>query len=445
MIQLSFHGGSREVTGACYLLEVEKTKLLVDCGFFQGCDDCEELNFEDFGFDPASLDALCITHAHLDHVGRIPKLMRAGFHGRIFSTAPTRDLARLILEDALSLARREERELYDAHDLERAFASWEALPYYQRQTIGEIEFQFDNAGHILGSSFVEVWAGGKHILFTGDMGNAPSTLVPPPDRITDAEYLIIESTYSNAEHESATERELQLERVVEDAAARGGTLLIPAFATERTQDILHLLNEMVHLRRIPDMPVFVDAPLAIRVTEVYEKYPREYREEIRTLLARHPNLFRFKRLRFTPSTEESKRINEVHPPKVIIAGSGMMTGGRVLHHARRYLADPKSILLVIGYQAVGSLGRRLVDGEKRVKIFGEDVFVEAEIRQIGGFSAHADGPQLFSFVEANRDTLQRVFVVQGEEARAAYFAQQIKDRLGIPSETPLLHQRFTLQ
>ena len=351
-------------------------------------------------------------------------------------------MARLILDDALGLAQRENRQLYDARDIEQAFSQWKAIPYNQKEKIGDVDFQLDNAGHILGSSFVELWAEGKHILFTGDLGNIPSTLLPPPDAVDGIDHLIIESTYGGRTHESSEERELKLERVVEDAAARGGTLMIPAFATERTQDILHLLNEMVHFKRIPDIPMFVDSPLAIKVTEVYERYLDEYNADIQKLLREHPNLFRFKKLHLTEYVEDSKRINDVPAPKVIMAGSGMMTGGRILHHARRYLSDPKSILLIIGYQSSGSLGRRLLDGAKTVRIFGEEVSVEAEIRKIGGFSAHADNPQLYAFVERMRGTLKKIFVVHGEAVQSTHLAQEFRDRLGIATHTPTLHQEF---
>ncbi len=413
---------------------------------FQGADDASDANFDDFAFDPGSAQALFVTHAHLDHVGRIPRLVRKGFKGKIISTAATRDLARLILEDALSLARREDRQLFDEKDIEHAFSLWEAAPYHdhEKKEIGDITYQLARSGHILGSSFIELWAEGKHILFTGDLGSVPSTLLPPPDAVAGLDYLVIESTYGNRTHEQIFQRELTFERALEDAASRNGTLMIPAFATERTQDILYLLNELVHFKRIPDVPVFVDAPLATRITEVYEKYGGEYRQEIRELMVRHPNLFRFKRLKFTESVEDSKHINDVPPPKVIIAGSGMMTGGRILHHARRYLQDPKSMLLIIGYQSPASLGYRLLDGAQTARIFGDEIPVQAEIRQIDGFSAHADAPQLFSFVEQTKDTLKRVFVVHGEKAQAAHLCQEIRDRLGVQADVPVLHEEVEI-
>ena len=443
-MKLSFHGGAREVTGACYLLETKKTKILVDCGLFQGCDECADLNFEDFKFDPRKVDAIFITHAHLDHIGRLPKLVHDGFSGKIYSTAPTRELARLLLEDALSIAKRQGRGLYTEADLEKTLSLWEEASYGKKLEVGDLTLAFKNAGHILGSAMVEVWAEDKHLLFSGDLGNTPSVLIPPPDVFRDVEYLIIESTYGNREHEDEKERVLLLERAVEDVAARRGVLMMPVFATERTQDILFLLNEMLLFKRIPEVPVFVDSPLAIRATEVFERYPLEYKDEIKELFREHPNLFKFKKLRLTESVEESKRINNVPPPKVILAGSGMMQGGRILHHLKRYLPDEKSILLIVGYQAAGSLGRRLIDGEEMVKIHGEDVFVRAEIRKINGFSAHADNPQLFSFVESNKDTLKRVFMVQGEEPAALHFMQEVKDRLGIYADAPVLYDEVEL-
>lgn len=443
-MQISFHGGAREVTGACHLLETGSAKILVDCGLFQGSRDIEDMNFGPFGFDPSALDAVIITHAHIDHIGRLPRLVREGFHGVILSTVPTRELARVLLEDALHLAEREHRTLFSPEDLERTFTLWEDMPYRMPRAIKDAWLMLHDAGHILGSAMVRIEAGGKRILFTGDLGNIPSTLLPPPDAVEGIDYLVIESAYGTRLHELPEERILRLERAAEDAAFRGGTLLVPAFATERTQDIIFLLNEMLHQKRIPQMPVYVDSPLAIRITEVYERHPEAYKEEIKELYRAHPHLFRSRELHFTLSVDESKTINDVRPPKVVVAGSGMMAGGRILHHARRYLPDPKSILLIIGYQASGSLGRRLVGGAERVVIMDEEITVRAEVRQIGGFSAHADNAQLHAFVDPKRDTLKRVFVVQGEDEQALGFQQEIEDRLGIPASAPMRGERFTL-
>ncbi len=443
-MKLSFYGAAQEVTGSCYLLEAANKKILIDCGLFQGTKECEDKNFDAFLFKPAEVDIVLVSHAHLDHVGRLPKLVRDGFKGKIYSTAPTRELARFILDDALHLAEREQRPLYDEMDIEHLFGMWQDVPYYKTEDFGGVNFVFKQAGHILGSALIEIIAEGKKILFSGDLGNIPSILLPPPDEIKDVDYLIVESTYGDRTHEAPQDRTILLERAAEDVAFRRGTLLIPAFATERTQELLFLLNELAHDRRIPEMPIFVDAPLAIHVTGVYEKYPELYKQEIQELLKVHPNVFKSKRLHFTSSVEESKGINNVPMPKVIIAGSGMMNGGRVLHHASRYLGDPKSILLFVGYQSSGSLGRRLVEGEKDVKLFGEHIMVQAEIRKINGFSAHADNPQLFNFVSVQRDTLKHVFVIHGEQKQASHFVTEIRDRLGVSADAPSLNQVFDL-
>lgn len=446
-MKLFFHGGVQEVTGACYLLEAENARILIDCGLFQGEKHNQDRNFERFRFDPDRIDLALVTHAHIDHTGRIPKLVREGFVGKIFSTAPTKDLSRLLLEDAreLNADRDNKKELYNKEDIERALSFWENVEYGKEFEIKGIKIKLHNAGHILGSAMIEIWAEGKHLLFTGDLGNVPSVLLPPPESFEDIEILIIESAYGKRTHDEGDgDKELKLERAVEDIAARRGALLIPAFATERTQDILHLLNEMLLFKRIPEMPIFVDSPLAIKITEVFEKYVGYYKEEIKELFQKHPNLFRFKKLHLTESVEESKSINNVPSPKVIIAGSAMMVGGRVLHHARRYLSDPQSILLIVSFQPRGSLGKRLLEGEKQVKIFGEDVLVEAEIRRAEGFSAHADNPQLFSFIEKSRDTLKKVLVVQGEKEESEYLAQQVKDRLGISAHVPELYEEIEL-
>ncbi|RJQ35935.1 MBL fold metallo-hydrolase [Candidatus Parcubacteria bacterium] len=446
---ISFWGGAREVTGACYLLEAAGKRVVVDCGMFQGCDDCDLRTHQPFPFDPKKVDALVITHAHIDHIGRIPKFVAEGFHGPIYATPPTRDLVALLLEDAMNFFKDASSALYRRVDLEDAMRQFVPLHYEESIALGEqLSLQLLPSGHILGSSFarfsLKKGSEERVILFTGDVGNDPSILIPSRASVIDANVFVIESAYGNKTHKHTVDRTLMLERAIEDVAARKGTLMIPAFATERTQELLHEINEMVLQKRVPEVPVFVDSPLAIKATAVFARYPEYYRDEIRELARRHPHLFEFKTLKMTASVEESKAINDVRPPKVIIAGSGMSTGGRILHHEKRYLGDQNSILLVTGYQAAGSLGRRLVDKAKEVRIHGEPITVRAEVRVIDGYSAHADEAQLMDFVNETRDRLERVFVVQGEPAAALGFAQTIQDRLGVPAIAPVYGERFEL-
>lgn len=443
-ISLSFWGGAREVTGACYLLEAAGRKILVDCGMFQGCEDCDFRNHQPFPFDPSELDAVVITHAHVDHIGRLPKLSRQGFRGPIYATPPTRDLAAVLLEDAMNFFKRGAGELWSDADRIAVLQQVRAIGYREPVDVGGVTLELREASHILGSAFVRLAVGERVVVFSGDVGNDPSVLLPPRASIPEANILVVESTYGNKTHEHAADRRLLLERAIEDAAARKGVLMMPVFATERVQEILFEVNEMLQFKRVPEMPVFVDSPLAIRATAVFTKYPTYYREEVQRLIGEHPHLFEFRNLKFTDRVEASKAINDVPPPKVILAGSGMSTGGRILHHEKRYLPDPHSILLVTGYQAAGSLGRRLLDRARTVKIHDETVAVRAEVRTIDGYSAHADEVELTAFVDEMRDSLERVFVVQGEPASALGFQQHIQDHLGIPALAPVYGERFEL-
>lgn len=443
--RLSFYGGAREVTGACYLLEANGKNLLVDCGMFQGCADCDLRTHQPFPFDPKKVDAVVITHAHVDHVGRLPKLYREGFRGAVYATPPTRDLAEILLEDAMNFFEKGEGELFSIADLRGIMELFHPIEYEKDIEIEkDFSFRLLRAGHILGSAMVRFSVDGKVFVFSGDVGNDPSILLPSRASVPDANVLIVESTYGNKSHKHTEDRALMLERAIEDVAARKGVLMMPAFATERTQEILHEMNEMFQQKRVPAMPVFVDSPLAIKATKIFSKYPGYYRDEVREMQKTHPHLFEFKNLKFTPSVEESKAINGVPAPKIILAGSGMSTGGRILHHERRYLQDSNSILLVTGFQAAGSLGRRILDHAREVNIHGEMVTVRAETRVIDGYSAHADEDQLLKFVNEMRESLERVFVVQGEPDAALGLQQAIQDRFGVPATAPMYGDQVEL-
>lgn len=451
MVRLSFFGGAQEVTGACYLLETEKARILIDCGLFQCPRFCEKRNTEDFPFDPSQLDALVVTHGHIDHIGRIPKLVRQGFKGRIYSTHPTKEFAGLMLKDSLGILEKEahseeEATLYEEKDIEKALSIWEGKEYHEEFTVEGVRVHLQSAGHILGSAVVvfEI-AGGYRFAFTGDLGNSPAPLLGPFEYVDDATHVIIESAYGNRVHEDVGERKQKLERVIEDTYAKGGTLMIPAFSLERTQELLYEFNELVENNRIPRIPIFLDSPLSIQATRIYRDYGRYFSKEAQALIKEGDDLFRFPGLQFTERVEDSKAINEIPAPKIIIAGAGMLQGGRILHHIKRYISDPKNTLLFIGYQAAGSLGRRIFDGAKDVRIHKETIPVRATVKAIGGYSAHADSDMLFEYVAHTADSLKKVFVVQGEPEAALYLVQRLRDNLGIDAVAPKYTDSFELE
>lgn len=435
MAKLSFFGASQEVTGSCFLLESESTKILIDCGMFQGSRFNEKKNREPFPFDPASINALFLTHAHIDHSGRIPKLIKEGFRGKIFSTPATKELAELMLKDSIGVLEKEakkhgEEVLYSEIDVDKAVSMWEVKSIHEEIKVGDFSLKLYDAGHILGSAMINVGVEEKRIVFTGDLGNTNTILQKTTELVEKPTYFVMESTYGDRNHENG-EKGLHLERVIEQTVKRDGTLMIPAFALERTQELLSVISKMMEEKQIPKIPVFLDSPLSIKATSVYEKHLKI-------------PFFKFPNVNFSLTTEESKKINDVVPPKIIIAGSGMLNGGRILHHLRRYLQDPKSALLIVSYQAPSTLGRRIQDGASSVKIFGEDVSVRCHIESISGYSAHADQETLFEFVRAHSDTLKKVFLVHGEPKASLTLVQRLRDYLGADTIAPKYGENFMI-
>lgn len=450
MLTLTFFGGAKTVTGANYLLEEElpdhsKTRILIDCGLQQGSYYSDRKNFEPFPYDPSTIDALLITHAHIDHTGCIPKLVKQGFKGTIFSTPPTKDCAEHLLIDSENLLRKEAEErklppLYTIEDVNHALGIWHKIPYHQKIQINSMELEFYDAGHTLGSSFIVInTKEKKRIVFSGDLGNSPMPLVKEKENLPRADYVVLESTYGNRIHEGVRQRKRILKEVLKETIQRKGVLLMPAFAMERTQQILYEMNDMVENNEVPRISVFMDSPLAIKLTSIYKKYSEnpDYMDgEALSHTRKGDAIFDFPGLVFTLTTEQSKAINDASAPKIIIAGSGMSQGGRILHHEYRYLSDAKNTILFIGYQAKNSRGREILDGAKMIPIFGEKIPILCNVRLISGYSSHADQTQLIRWVEPKRTALQKIFLVQGEEEAMLSLAQKIETTLRVNTMIP---------
>lgn len=430
-------------------MEAGGQKILVDCGLVQGTKIADDVNWDPFPYNTAEIDILFITHAHVDHLGRMPKLIHEGFQGKIYSTEPTKALAPLMLEDTASiLSKNTELDLnkiYSPENLKSAMAKWEGFKYNQKIRITEnLEVSFLNAGHILGSAMVEFIYNGKKILFTGDLGNSPSPLLPDTEKVIDVDYLIMESVYGDRNHESRDDRRKFLEETIEDNFQRKGTLIIPTFSLERSQELLFELNSLVENSRIPIMPIFMDSPLAIRLTEVFKKFREYFNETAQKAMSHDKYLFDFPGLHNTLKSEESRMIGAVPNPKIVIAGSGMSTGGRVVHHERHYLPDPNNTLLLTGYQSIGTPGRLIEEGLKNIRISGEDVSVQAHVVKISGYSGHKDSDGLLDFVADTADTLKKVFVVMGEPKSSMFLTQKLRDNLGVDASVPEINDSVVL-
>lgn len=440
-MKLKFYGAAQEVTGSNHILEGDGVTLMVDCGFFQGVKVCDDKNNDPFPYDASKVDALFVTHAHLDHVGRIPKLMNEGFKGRIYSTPPTREIAKLMLEDTLNVIAREAKAdghepLYREDAVKKAFEHWEAVPYDQDVIFkDDLRVRFRDAGHILGSAMIEMTHNGKKLIFSGDLGSS-SVLMPESALLENVDYMVMEAVYGDRVHTDLAERANRLKAVIDETVARGGALVIPAFSIERTQDLIFEINEMVEGKKIPEIPVFIDSPLAIKVTKVFSDNSPYFNRDIQEAMKGGDDIFKFPKLRFTERSQDSIAIKDVPNPKIIIAGSGMSNGGRVMHHERNYLPDPNSTLLLVGYQAVGTMGRALQEGAKSVRIFDEDIPVNAKVVTLQGYSAHKDMNALIEFVTEMQESIKKLFVVHAELGAGLFFAQRVRDYLGVDARLP---------
>ncbi len=452
MATLTFWGGVGTVTGSKYLLESDNHRVLVDCGLFQGLKELRERNWQDPPFDPAGLDAVLITHAHIDHTGYLPRLVAQGFKGPIYCSRGTADLLKILLPDAARL-QEEDADYRNRHNLTKHTP---ARPLYTeddaRETLkliqpgsntGEVievapgfHANFRIAGHILGSSLVLVeiaGAGedgtGRRVLFSGDLGHYDQPIIRDPAPPPACDYMLVESTYGDRLHEAEDPKD-KLARVISATAERDGVVLIPAFAIGRTQELIYIIRELEDEQRIPILPVRVDSPMAAAATQVYSHRTEEQDEDYASVLAQHRHPLRTHSMVTASSREESKRLNEERGARIIISASGMMTGGRVLHHARHVLPDERATIVFVGYQAAGTIGRRILQGEREVSIFKQPVRVRCRVAQIGGFSAHADWREVLRWLKDMPAAPRRAFTTHGEPEAAAAMAEHIRQTYG---------------
>ncbi len=456
-IKLTFYGGVGSTTGANIMLECGKETILVDCGLRQGGRDAEEENFKPFEFDPKIPKILVITHGHMDHLGRVPKLVREGFVGKIISTTPTKELARPMLLDAMRVikTRHKDRELFNEQDLEKSLSMWEGFEYGQKVDLFDgCTLEMIDAGHILGSAILifscETENGVKKIAFTGDLGNSPSPLLNDTEIPKNIDYLVMESVYGDRNHEHKEERREKLKQVLLQGIEKEGAIIIPTFSIERTQVLLYEINNMIEDGEIPKLPVFVDSPLAIKVTEIYKKHLDSFNKSLQKEIKEGDDIFNFPGLQMIKNPEDSKEIEKVKGSKIVLAGSGMSEGGRVVNHEMEYLGDPNATILFVGYQSVGSLGRKILDGAKEIEIWRdhkkEKIRVKAKIESIMGYSSHMDSEHLLEFVERSAATgdgeqsrtikLKKVFVIMGEPKSSLFLTQRIRDYLDIEAIYP---------
>ncbi len=443
-LKLTFCTGVGTVTGANFLLESDKTKILIDCGLMQGSHTADEENRKDFTYDPRTIDMLFVTHAHIDHIGRIPKLVRDGFKGIIYSTLETKEIAKLMLLDAVKIIEMESKTngkspMYFDVDVNQTFTLWQTIPYHQEKSVtSDFKVYLKDAGHVLGSAIYEVTYNGKKLVFCNDLGNSPAMLLRDTEPVTDADYLIMDSVYGDRNHESKESADNRLETLIKETVARNGVLVIPSFSLERTQVILYKINNMIEDGVVRQVPVYLDSPLAIKITEIYRRPSSVafFNEATQKDIAGGDHIFDFPKLKNVMRSEDSRAIVHTSNPKIIIAGSGMSSGGRVLGHEALYLPDEKNTVVLIGYQAIGTFGRQLQDGVKEVMIKGEKITVRAHIENISGYSAHKDSDHLVEFVENTSATVKKVFVVLGEPKSGLFLVQRLRDSFGVDALYP---------
>lgn len=438
------YGAAGEVTGSCHFLQINHLNIIIDCGLFQGSE--SDLNYDEFRFDPSSVDYLIITHAHLDHIGRIPLLVKEGFRGTIITTKATYSIAKLMLSNAAGILETKPKPLYHTNDIEPVFnLPKKFLECNDSLTIDGTTITFKNAGHILGSVSVKLEFSEdgmqKSAVFSGDIGQSQRIITSPIEFWDNANYIFVESTYGLSIHQDLNISIESFKEQILETFKKGGTVVIPSFALERTQEILYLLRQMSLEGLLEDIPVFLDAPLAINVTKTFTSYPDLFTEDVKKIIKRGENPFGFKELTMTPTKEGSQQINNVKGSKIIIAGSGMCEGGRVNYHLVRYLEEENSLALFVGYQVDSTLGREITSGEKTIKIFGTDVNVKATIGYVSGFSAHADQQELLEWIDEIKD-IYCVYLIHGDTPQLEMLKEKVKSDLNEKAHIVKMNERI---
>ena len=464
-MKVKFLGAAGTVTGSCHLIETATARFAIDCGMHQGNETIERRNLDTSVYDPRKMDFFILTHAHIDHTGLLPRMVKTGFSGKVYCTPPTRDLLGIMLEDSAHIqemeaewASRKSRRhggrvveaLYTRADAQAATELLVPVPYGQPFSPAPgITAVYHDAGHILGSAFIELTLEGEgkrtRMLFSGDLGRPDQLLVNDPDKPVDADYLFLEGTYGDRDHKNVADSREELAEAIRASYERGGKVIIPAFAVERTQELLFCLHILLKEGRIPaDMPVFVDSPLAIKATEIFKRNPAYLDAETQAYFNRGEDPLSLPNLRFTLSTDQSREINDQSGPAIVIAASGMCNAGRIKHHLRHNLWRPEATIVFVGFQAMGTPGRKIVDGAKKIRILGEEVAVNARIFTIGGFSSHAGQSQILTWLSHFKVNHPQVFLVHGEQKALDTLAGLVRQRFGVKVRIPQYLEEYTL-
>ena len=438
-MKITFLGAAEEVTGSKYLVEQGDVKILVDCGLFQGTRELTQLNYEPIGIVPEQIDAVVLTHAHIDHTGYIPALVKQGFKGAIYCSAATYKMCRILLLDSATLQEEDAKHhpghqaLYTRRDAEQSFNFFKQIEYDTAVTIRSLKITLIRSGHILGSAFVIVSNGQETLTFSGDLGRPVQPILKAPTHLTQTDYLVLESTYGDRVHEE-DDPEKVLSQVIHDTVQRGGVLVVPSFSVMRTQTLLYYLYQLKQKKLIPPVPIFLDSPSAIAVTDLFCQFSHEH------ILSPDVCKAAFSVAKYVETVEASKKLDLLRTPAIIIAGSGMADGGRVIFHMKKFITNTKNTVLFVGYQARGSKGRLLLDGIKDLRIFGQEYPVRADIQHINSLSAHADSEEILQWLSYFKTAPKKVFLTHGELESAQALKQKIEQRFGWVVEIPKLHE-----